>query len=114
MNANSLSLDGTDSWLSQLIKLEIRELQSSDKGIQQKMEWVGHPDTQPQCCPPNASHVVKSLWAQKKYTLKLGMECCIGIGKMRLKLVIPPSMIPTVLAELHDSPTAGHLGVARY
>ena len=30
VNANSIPLDGTDSWLSQLIKPEIRELQSSD------------------------------------------------------------------------------------
>ena len=67
VNANSTPLDGTGSWLSQLTKPEIRELQSSDEGIQQVTEWVGHPDTQPQHCPSNASHVVKSLWAQKKY-----------------------------------------------
>ena len=31
-------------------------------------EWVEHPKTQPQRCPPSACHVIKkSLWAQKKY-----------------------------------------------
>eukprot|EP00731_Ephydatia_muelleri_P031379 Em0022g893a len=67
VNANSIPLDRTDSWLSQLSKREIRELQSRDEGIEQVIEWVEHPKTQPQRCPPSASHVMKSLWAQKKY-----------------------------------------------
>ena len=120
VNANSTPLDGTGSWLSQLTKPEIRELQSSDEGIQQVTEWVGHPDTQPQHYPSNASHVVKSLWAQKKYlevrdgVLYRRWEDAGGGGVNKcLQLVIPPSMVPTVLAELHDSPTAGHLGVGK-
>ena len=120
VNANSTPLDGTGSWLSQLTKPEIRELQSSDEGIQLVTEWVGHPDTQPQHCPSNASHVVKSLWAQKKYlevrdgVLYRRWEDAGGGGVNKcLQLVIPPSMVPTVLAELHDSPTAGHLGVGK-
>ena len=35
-----------------------------------------------------------------------------GLNKC-FQLVIPPSLVPTVLAELHDSPTAGHLGVGK-
>ena len=43
VNANSIPLDRTDSWLSQLSKREIRELQSRDEGIEQVIEWVEHP-----------------------------------------------------------------------
>ena len=39
---------------------------------------------------------------------------CRGRGLNKcFQLVIPPSLVPTVLAELHDSPTAGHLGVGK-
>eukprot|EP00731_Ephydatia_muelleri_P025294 Em0017g377a len=120
VNANSIPLDRTDSWLSQLSKREIRELQSRDEGIEQVIEWVEHPKTQPQRCPPSASHVMKSLWAQKKYlevidgVLYRRWEDAGGGGLNKcFQLVIPPSLVPTVLAELHDSPTAGHLGVGK-
>ena len=110
MNANSTPLDGTGSWLSQLTKPEIRELQSSDEGIQQVTEWVGHPDTQPQHCPSNASHVVKSLWAQKKYLevrdgvlYRRWKDAGGGGVKKCLQLVIPPSMVPTVLTPLQQA-----------
>eukprot|EP00731_Ephydatia_muelleri_P032530 Em0024g74a len=94
VNANSIPLDRTDSWLSQLIKREICELQSRDE-----RERVGRASkTQPQRCPPSACHVIKkSLWAQKKY-----LEVIDGV-----------LLVPTVLAELHDSPAAGHLGVGK-
>ena len=122
VNANSIPLDRTDSWLSQLTKREIRELQSRDEGIEQVIEWVENPKTQPQRCPQSASHVLKSLWAQKKY---MYLEVIDGVLYQRwedagggclnkcFQLVIPPSLVPTVLAELHDSPTAGHLGVGK-
>eukprot|EP00731_Ephydatia_muelleri_P003311 Em0001g3311a len=120
VNANSIPLDRTDSWLSQLSKREIRELQSRDEGIEQVIEWVEHPKTQPQRCPPSASHVMKSLWHQKKYlevidgVLYRRWEDAGGGGLNKcFQLVIPPSLVPTVLAELHDSPTAGHLGVGK-
>eukprot|EP00731_Ephydatia_muelleri_P036715 Em0310g4a len=120
VNANSIPLDRTDSWLSQLSKREIRELQSRDEGIEQVIEWVEHPKTQPQRCPPSASHVMKSLWAQKKYlevidgVLYRRWEDAGGGGLNKcFQLVIPTSLVPTVLAELHDSPTAGHLGVGK-
>eukprot|EP00731_Ephydatia_muelleri_P023738 Em0016g9a len=120
VNANSIPLDRTDSWLSQLSKREIRELQSRDEGIEQVIEWVEHPKTQPRRCPPSASHVMKSLWAQKKYlevidgVLYRRWEDAGGGGLNKcFQLVIPPSLVPTVLAELHDSPTAGHLGVGK-
>ena len=38
VNANSIPLDRTDSWLSQLSKQKIRELQSRDDGIEQVIE----------------------------------------------------------------------------
>eukprot|EP00731_Ephydatia_muelleri_P008580 Em0004g918a len=120
VNANSIPLDRTDSWLSQLSKREIRELQSRDEGIEQVIEWVEHPKTQPQRCPPSASHVMKSLWAQKKYLevidgvlYRRWEDAGGGVLNKCFQLVIPPSLVPTVLAELHDSPTAGHLGVGK-
>ena len=63
--------------------------------------------------------MMKSLWAQKKY-----LEVIDGVVYQRwemrwrdsnkcFQLIIPPSLVPTVLAELHDSPMAGHLGVGK-
>ena len=64
--------------------------------------------------------MLKSLWAQKKYLeVKRGVlyrrwEDAGGGGVNKcLQLVMPPSTVPSVLTELHDSLSGGHLGVGK-
>ena len=66
------------------------------------------------------SHGLKSLWAQNKYLeVKKGVlyrhwEDAGGRGVNKsLQLVIPFSAVPTLLSELHDSLTGGHLGACK-
>ena len=69
---------------------------------------------------PPVQAKLKALWLQKdQLILKEGVlyrrwEVVPGGGLHRgLLLVLPASLVPEVLSELHDSPVGGHLGVKK-
>ena len=120
VNVSSTISVPNSNWLPCLTESQICELQDTDEDIKQVIDWVEHPNARPNQCPPSASHVLKSLWAQKKYLeVKRGVlyrrgEDAGGGGVNKcLQLVIPPSTVPRVLSERHDSLSGGHLGVGK-
>ena len=122
VNVSSTTSVPNSNWLPCLAESQIRELQDTDEDIKQKqvIDSVEHPNARPNKCPPSASHVLKSLWAQKKYlevkrrVLYRQWEDAGGGGVNKcLQLVIPPSRVPSVLSELHDSLSGGHLIVGK-
>ena len=120
VNVSSTTSVPNSKWLPCLTESQIRELQDTDEDIKQVIDWVEHPNARPNQRPPSASHVLKSLWTQKKYlevtrgVLYRRCEDAGGGGLNKcLQLVIPPSTVPSVLSELHDSLSGRHLGVGK-
>ena len=100
VNVSSTTSVPNSKWLPCLTESQIHELQDTVEDIKQKqvIDWVEHPNARPNQCPPSASYVLKSLWAQKKYLeVKRGVlyrrwENAGGGGVNKcLQLVIPPS-----------------------
>ena len=119
VNVSNTTSVPNSNWLPCLTKSQIHELQDTDEDIKQVIDWVEHPNARPN---QRASHVLKSVWAQKKYLeVKRGVlyrrwEDAGGGGVNKcLQLVIPPSTVLSVLSdhELHDSLSGGHLGVGK-
>ena len=120
VNVSSTTSVPNSNWLPCLTESQICELQDIDEDIKQVIDWVEHPNARPNQCPTSASHMLKSLWAQKKYLeVKRGIlyrrwEDAGGGGVNKcLQLVITPSTVPSVLSELHDSLSGGHLRVGK-
>ena len=105
-------------WALQWSKQEVIQFQTDDPDIGQMKRWMK--EGLPQTCPHNASKVLKSLWSQKTNlvlvddVLYRSWKDVAGKGLNNcLQMVVPHVLVPSILAELHDAPTGGHLGVVK-
>ena len=94
---------------------EIEQKQIEDDCISKIIQWKKEekrPSYHDVC---GSSPILISLWAQwTRLTLKNGILYRSWINEdesVTWQLVVPKNLIPQVLKQLHDSPTAGHLGV---
>ena len=77
--------------------------------------WMNN--TMPHSYIRQVSHTLQSLWAQ--LVLQDGIlfrrwKDVSGGGKdSHLQLVLSKKLVPYALQQLHDSPTAGHLGISK-
>eukprot|EP00731_Ephydatia_muelleri_P014867 Em0008g587a len=105
-------------WALQWSKQEIIQFQTDDPDIGQMKRWMK--EALPQTCPHNASKVLKSLWSQTTNlvlvddVLHRSWKDVAGKGLNNcLQMVMPHVLVPYILAELHDAPKRGHLGVVK-
>eukprot|EP00731_Ephydatia_muelleri_P019467 Em0012g292a len=68
VNVSNTTSVPNSNWLPCLTESQIHELQDTDEDIKQVIDWVEHPNARPN---QRASHVLKSVWAQKKYLEEL-------------------------------------------
>ena len=95
----------------------IRRAQMQDADIKPVLEWKENRDVKPKWEDVSAmSSATKSFWVNwDLLTIKDGIlvrrwESNDG-GKIDWRIVLPRTLRPEILTELHDSPTAGHLGM---
>ena len=107
-----------EDWLHSWSPLELRDQQMSDPDLQQMISWKE--ESTPDQCPSDSSRVLQSLWAQRQQlvmhngVLHIRGEDVPNYGAhKRLQPVLPRVLIPTVLQEVHNAPTGGHLGVTK-
>ena len=96
---------------------ELREAQEQDKDVQQILYWREKSDIRPswETVAP-FGEIVKSYWAQWD-----SLCVCEGVlyrlwetsagNYVTKQLILPKSLRVTILHQLHNSPTAGHLGI---
>ena len=105
-------------WALQWTKQDVVRFQCDDPDIGQMVKWMQHDF--PKTCPHTASSTLKSLWSQKLHLVLLdgvlyrSWKDASGNGQNScLQLVLPKVLVPSILSELHDAPTGGHLGVSK-
>ena len=95
---------------------EIKNFQREDDNLLQVIRWVetDFPSSSPKL------HSLQTLWAQRDYLLlqdevlyRQWEDVPGGGAHKKLQLVLPASLVPQVLAGLHDSPVGGHLGAKK-
>ena len=104
--------------LSPSIPLErIRRAQIQDANIKHVLEWKENQNVKPEWKEVSAlSSATKSYWANwDLITVRDGIlvrrwESEDG-SRVEWKIILPRMLRPEVLTEMHNSPTAGHLGV---
>ena len=113
VDARDPDLDCSGRWSKQ----ELREAQEQDKEVQQILHWREKSDSRPswEIVAP-FGEIVKSYWAQWD-----SLCVCEGVlyrlwensagNHITKQLVLPKALRATVLHQLHNSPTAGHLGI---
>ena len=115
----TVSAPEQESWLSTWNIDDFRLQQQANSSLHQMTKWL-EDNSLPQSFPKSANEDLQALWNQR-HNLKLidGVLYCqwkdIPNGGMNAKLqvVLPQHLIPDVMSQLHDSPTGGHLGVAK-
>ncbi len=102
------------SWTAE----ELKSLQSADPSLHQAIVWLST-GSMPSRSPSRYPHL-QSLWSQRHHLLlKDGIlyrrweDVPGGGSNKRLQLVLPPQLATDVLSTLHNSTTAGHLGVKK-
>ena len=110
---------GDRTWFRGWTAADLQSRQAADPDLKPILSWKQNQTSQP--TPQEVqgvSKATKSLWARwNRLQLQNGVlyrrwETEDGRGTW-LQLVLPRSLVPTVLSALHDAPSAGHLGVAR-
>ena len=110
-----ISTIGMQAWTPE----EIQSLQAGDVALNQFSHWLSV-NSVPSTFPKGAHSHLQTLWTQRQYLLlKDGIlyrkwEDVPGRGlNKRLQLVLPKEMAAEILSKLHNSSTAGHLGVRK-
>ena len=109
----------SSTWIQSWTPKEIQSLQANDAALKQIAQWLSTKSL-PAKFPQGVHSHLQTLWTQRQYlVLKNGIvyrqwEDVPGKGlNKRLQLVLPKEMAAEVLAKLHNSSTAGHLGVKK-
>ncbi len=98
---------------------ELRLSQLADADIKPIVEWLEKSSERPQWMEVSlCSEATKAYWAQwqslKLYSGVLYRHWETPAGDAIVKqLVLPKSLRPEVLRQLHNTPTAGHFGIAK-
>ena len=103
------------AWDTHSFKLQ----QQADSNLQQMTKWLND-NTLPLSFPKCASTDLQALWNQR-HSLKVingvlyrqWKDIPNGGVNAKLQLVLPQHLASDVMSQLHDSPTGGHLGVAK-
>ena len=98
---------------------DFRQQQQADSSLQQMINRLGN-HSLPSSFPKHAHIEVQALWNQR-HSLKLvdgilyrqWKDLPNGGVNAKLQLVIPQHLISDVISQVHDSPTGGHMGVAK-
>lgn len=106
------------NWLPVKSQEELIEAQSKDNDIALILDWKQKNQKPIWADISQESGVVKTYWAQwDTLVIKDGLLYrkwpTVGRTELSWQLVVPASMKPEILYQLHDSPMAGHLGVKR-
>jgi hypothetical protein len=111
-NVRVIAAAATDGWDRAALRRE--QLADQDVGhIPQEVEAGQRPEWKDIA---DRSPIYKSYWAQRKSlavrdgVLERNWESAAGRMKTA-QIVLPPSKVKEVLAELHGGPSGGHLGV---
>ncbi len=122
--------DGTDlvvsaasttesNWLSGWNLQELQSAQREDPDLLRLTGWLETKSVPPEF-PRFQSRRTQTLWSQRAHLLvKDGVlyrqwEDVPGAGRNKhLQLLIPMDMVPTILRQLHDAPSGGHLGFTK-
>ena len=109
-----------DTWLEGLSKEDLRREQRSDSILSHVIRWLEAGEERPPWEQVSSlSPDVKGYWAQfKRLVLNDGIlyrnwEEANTQQEQSLKLVVPKKLQGRLLVSLHDSVTAGHLGVKK-
>ena len=106
-------------WLQGLTTIELREAQLADDSIPLVIQWKESTEGRPEWqSVASESPTVKYFWAQwDRLCLREGVlyrrwESVSG-DKEHWQLVVPNSLKEDILRQVHDGPTAGHLGTKK-
>ena len=117
--AASFTVNPSSSWVPHWTLDEVRQAQECDPNLGTLCQWMKS-GTIPTTFPRHVSRTLQTLWTQRQdIMLEDGVlhrqwKDVPGKGSHRhLQLLLPNQWIPEVLTALHDSPGAGHLGVAK-
>ena len=115
LQANSVTTSH-HSWAPSWSMLELRNAQMGDTVLKTVIEWLEQYQERPNMREMEGAIMeLRSLWAQwDRLELVQGVlyrrwENNSGNSTQR-HLIIPRSLVPTVLQALHDGPAGGHLG----
>ena len=99
--------------------VDLLQHQQADSDLSQMISWM-KTDTLPSQFPRHVSHRLQTLWSQRQQLVlrddllyRQWEDVPHGGACKRLQLVLPATLVPVVLEELHDSTTGGHLGVTK-
>ena len=98
--------------------LEISSLQRQDPVLQEVIGWVKKKERPSLRDIEEMSPQVKDLWSKyEQLTIKDDTLYLLWANKngetVQPKLILPKELVRDVMYELHDSPTGGHLGIAK-
>ena len=100
----------TGGWIPTWSSQQLRDAQAADAKIGPMLQWIENPSRRDMC-----RNITHCLWAERDRLVRVdGVlyrrgEDTEGL-QSHLKLIVPQSLVPSVLQELHNGPFAGHLG----
>ena len=107
------------SWFPSRDVEELKSSQNADSALRQMITWLSK-KSMPSHLPRGSSTQLQSLWTQRHYlVLQDGIlyrrwEDIPGKGlNKKFQLVLPQHLVAETLTQLHNSATAGHLGVKK-
>ena len=111
---NQATVAASSNWIP---TLELQQCQQADPDLHQIISWV---ETQSMPTQYHASHRLQTLWSQRQQLIvqdhvlyRRWKDIPHGSAHKHLQIILPKALIPTVLKELHNTTTGGHLGVEK-
>ncbi len=115
----SVAITTESNWLPGWNLQELQLAQRADPDLLRLTRWL-EMNSVPTEFPRFQSQRTQTLWSQRAHLLvKDGVlyrqwEDVSGAGRNKhLQLLIPTEMVPTILKQLHDAPSGGHLGFTK-
>ena len=114
------SISSVSKWVPEWSIDELTAHQSKDPDIKEMINWI-QTNTFPKTFPREFSQKLQTLWCQCQQ-LQIGQDGILyrlwedvrgGRSNPELQIVLPLEMVSIVLTQLHDSATAGHLGMRK-
>ena len=114
------AISSVSKWVPEWSIDELKAHQSKDPDIKEMINWI-QTNTLPKTFPREVSQKLQTLWCQCQQ-LQIGQDGILyrlwedvrGRGSNpELQIVLPLEMVFIVLTQLHDSATAGHLGIQK-
>ena len=103
----STCISSSSSWAPEWNSEQVKSFQNADPALHQIINWLSTRSV----TPPTLIVVTKTAFATEGWHPLPSLGGCSRGGHKRLQLVLPPNLVTDVLDTLHNSTTAGHLGV---